>query len=83
MTTATIKDLPLSRALDYKAMSSITFIPESDRILPIVNFYQTNNVFVADQLNVQFQTIAVDNSGSNSAINISAGQNGVNFKIGG
>ena len=61
----------MSRALDYQAMSSIKgaggapwvfgafqpFVPESDRFAPIVNFFQTNNIFVADQLNVQFQTI--------------------------
>ena len=69
MATLTINDLRMSRALDFKAMSSIkgaggapwvfgafrAFVPESARIAPIVNFYQTN--FVADQLNVQFQTI--------------------------
>jgi len=61
MATTTINDLPKSRALDYKAMSSIKgaggapwvfgafqpFVPDSDRLLPIVNFYQTNNTFVA------------------------------------
>ena len=71
MTATTITDLPLSRALDYKAMSSIKgaggapwvfgafqpFVRESARFAPIVNFFQTNNTFVADQLNVQFQTI--------------------------
>ena len=72
MATTNINDLPMSRALDYKAMSSVkgaggapwvfgafrAFLPDSARIAPIVNFYQTN--FIADQLNVQFQTIDVD-----------------------
>lgn len=94
MTTATIHDLPMSRALDYKAMSSIrgaggapwvfgafrAFLPESARIAPIVNFYQTN--FIADQLNVQFQTIDVDNSAANAVINVNAGQNAMNFNFG-
>jgi hypothetical protein len=94
MTTATIHDLPMSRALDYKAMSSIrgaggapwvfgafrAFVPESARIAPIVNFYQTN--FIADQLNVQFQTIDIDNSAANAVINVNAGQNALNFNFG-
>lgn len=94
MTTTTINDLPVSRALDYKAMSAIkgaggapwvfgafrAFLPESARFAPIVNFFQTN--FVADQLNVQFQTIDVDNSAPNAVINVVAGQNALNFNFG-
>jgi len=96
MATTTINDLPKSRALDYKAMSSIKgaggapwvfgafqpFVPESDRFVPIVNFYQTNNNFVADQLTVQFQTIDISNSAANAQINVVAGQNAINLKIG-
>jgi hypothetical protein len=95
MATATIRDLPMSRALDYKAMSSVkgaggapwvfgafrAFVPESARIAPI-NFYQTNNFFVADQLNVQFQTIDIDSSASNAVINVVADQRAANFNIG-
>jgi hypothetical protein len=96
MATTTIADLPTSRALDYKAMSSIkgaggapwvfgafrAFVPESARFAPIVNFFQTNNIFVADQLSVQFQTIDIDNSASNAVINVDANQNALNFNIG-
>ena len=97
MATTTITDLPTSRALDYKAMSSIkgaggapwvfgafrAFVPESARFAPpIVNFFQTNNIFVADQLSVQFQTIDIDNSASNAVINVDANQNALNFNIG-
>ena len=96
MATTTINDLRMSRALDHKAMSSIQgaggalwvfgafqpFVPESARFAPIVNFYQTNNTFVADQLNVQFQTIDIDSSAANAVINVVAGQNAVNFKLG-
>jgi len=96
MAITTINDLRLSRALDYKAMSSIKgaggapwvfgafqpFLPESARFLPIVNFYQTNNTFVADQLTVQFQNIDVSNSAANATINVSAGQNAINLKLG-
>jgi hypothetical protein len=59
------------------------FVPESARFAPIVNFFQTNNFFVADQLNVQFQTIDIENSASNAVISVVAGQDGTNFKIGG
>jgi hypothetical protein len=93
MSTMTITDLPMSRALDFKAMSAIkgaggapwvfgafrAFLPESARIAPIVNVYETN--FVADQLNVQFQTIDVENSAPNAAINVNAGQNAMNFNF--
>ena len=96
MATLTIDDLRMSRALDYQAMSSVKgaggapwvfgafqpFVPESARFLPIVNFYQTNNIFVADQLNVQMQTIDINSSASNAVINVVAGQNAVNFKLG-
>ena len=96
MATTTINDLRLSRALDYQAMSSIKgaggapwvfgafqpFVPQSARFAPIVNFFQTNNTFVADQLNVQFQTIDINSSAANAVINVVAGQNAVNFKLG-
>jgi len=96
MAITTINDLRLSRALDYKAMSSIKgaggapwvfgafqpFLPESARFLPIVNFYQTNNTFVADQLTVQFQNIDIDNSAATASINVTAGQNAINLKLG-
>jgi hypothetical protein len=93
MSTMTITDLSMSRPLDLKAMSSIrgaggapwvfgafrAFLPDSARIGPIVNFFQTN--FVADQLNVQFQNIDIDNSAANAEINVNAGQNALNFKF--
>ena len=94
MATTTIIDLPVSRALDYKAMSSIkgaggapwvfgafrAFLPESARIAPVVNFYQTN--FIADQLTLQFQNINVENSAPNSTINVNACQNALSFNLG-
>ncbi|HSW17292.1 MAG TPA: hypothetical protein VLJ86_08710 [Ramlibacter sp.] len=94
MSAMTITDLPMSRALDFKAMSAIkgaggapwvfgafrAFLPDSARIAPIVNFYQTN--FIADQLNVQLQSIHVENSGANAVINVNAVQNAMNFNFG-
>jgi hypothetical protein len=92
MSTLTIPDLCMSRALDSRAMSSIkgaggapwvfgafrAFVPESERIAPI-NLYQTN--FIADQLNVQFQTINVANSGANSVVNVDAAQSAANINF--
>jgi hypothetical protein len=87
-----LADLPSSRALDYKAMSAIRgaglsgewclyaftpFVPESDRIRPLVNFYQTN--YIADQLNVLTQNIDIKNSASGASINVATGQNALNF----
>ena len=96
MAITTINDLRMSRALDHKAMSSIQgaggapwvfgafqpFLPESARFAPIVNFFQTNNTFVADQLNVQIQTIDINSSAANAVIDVVASQNAVNFKLG-
>jgi hypothetical protein len=94
MATTIIRDLPSSRALDLRALRSIrgggaewifgafrAFVREVDPILPIVNFNQTNNFFVADQLNVQFQNIDVENSAPNANINVVAGQKALNFNI--
>ena len=92
MSTLTIPDLRMSRALDARAMSSIqgaggapwvfgafrAFIPESERIAPI-NLFQTN--FIADQLNVQFQTINVANSGANAVVNVDAAQSAANVNF--
>ena len=92
MATMTITDLPSSRALDYKAMSAIRgagltgewclsafspFVPESDRVRPIVNFFQTN--YIADQLNVLTQNIDIKNSAPGASINVATLQNAVNF----
>jgi hypothetical protein len=93
MATLTLTDLPVNRALDYRALSAIRgadgapwvfgafqcFMPDSARIVPIVNFYQTN--YNAQQMTLQFQNINVDNSAPNSTINVNAGQNGLNFNL--
>ena len=92
MTTTTITDLPRSRALDYEAMSAIRgagltgdwclyafrpFVPESDRIVPTVNFYQTN--IIADQLNLLTTNIDIKNSAPGATINVATQQNGLNI----
>ena len=86
-----LADLPASRALDCRAMAAIRgagltgdwclyafrpFVPESDRISPIVNFYQTN--FIADQLNLVTTNIDIKNSAPGAAINVTTLQNALN-----
>ena len=92
MATTTINDLPLSRALDYKARAAVKggggaawvlgafrpFMPESARIAPIV-FNQIN--LIAQQLTLQFQNINVENSAPNSQITVNAGQSGINLDL--
>ena len=92
MTTTTITDLPRSRALDYEAMSAIRgagltgewclyafrpFVPESGRIVPTVNFYQTN--IIADQLNLLTTNIDIKNSAPGATINVATQQTGLNI----
>jgi len=87
-----LADLPSSRALDYKAMSAIRgagltgewclyafspFVPESDRIVPTVNFYQTN--YFADQLNLLTTNIDIRSSAPGATINVATIQNALNI----
>lgn len=83
MSAITINDLPANRALDCKAMSSISggngapwvfgaFAPYSPAIpslVPVVNFYQVNNSFYVEKMINQSQTLNINNSGANSNIN--------------
>src|SRR5215813_2098929 len=86
-----LADLPASRALDYKAMAAIRgagltgdwclyafrpFVPESDRVVPTINFYQTN--YIADQLNLLTTNIDIQNSAPGGAINVTTLQNALN-----
>ena len=93
MAKTTIQDLPMSRALDYKAMAAVhggggapwvfafrPFVRATERIAPIIYNQITN--FIAENLTLQFQNINVENSGSNSEINVNAGQNALTFDIG-
>jgi hypothetical protein len=81
MAAITINDLPASRALDGKAMSSVrgalswvngafrAFQPPVPAVAPFVNnFYQVTNNFIAEKVVNQFQTIEINNSGANSNI---------------
>lgn len=91
----TITDLPAHQSLDRPCMASISgrgagwlfgwirpFIdrPTGGPFGP-VNLYQTNNFFSAEQINVQVEAIAIDNSAANSTITVNARQQSLNFKF--
>jgi hypothetical protein len=101
MATLTINDLPASDVIDYKAMSSVigagggapwvygsfaAYVPEDQRFVPSVNFFQTNNFnnfFIADQLNIQVQNIDVQTAADTAVVNVIAGQDSSAVKLGG
>ncbi|WP_322028730.1 hypothetical protein [Paraburkholderia sp. J76] len=92
MTSLAINDLHLQRDLDRKAMSFIRgagapwvfgwiqpYEPaQPSQLGTIVNLYQTNNTFYANQVVNQYQTLDVTNSASNSNVTVGVGQNGRN-----
>jgi hypothetical protein len=94
MTAITIKDLRRNRDMDRKAMSRITgaggapwvfgwarpYVESSRGDGSGFNFYQTNNFFIADQINNQISVIDVTNSAANAVINVNAKQQALNFK---
>ena len=83
MAAITINDLLANRDLDRAAMSVIrgaggapwvfgAFRPHVDAtpsFAPVVNFYQVNNSFFAEQMINQSQIVNINNSGANSTIN--------------
>jgi YVTN family beta-propeller protein len=97
MATITIQDLSTQRELDRTAMARIRgasgsgqwvfgwirpFIEEvAPRFAGAVNFYQTNNIFVADQMNNQVQVIDVRNSAANANITVNPGQAAANLRL--
>jgi len=83
MAALTISDLNSSCNLERKAMSFIrggdarwvfgSFVPyrpATPAFGPVINFYQINNSYYANQMINQYQTIDVNNSGSNSNISV-------------
>lgn len=91
MAAITILDLRMTRDLPRRSMSLICgagapwvfgwiqpFAPPIPTIGPVVNFYQTNNTFVANQMVNQFESINVANGGANSTLTVGAGENGKN-----
>jgi len=95
MTVLAIKDLPLNRALDRNAMAVIRgsgapwvfgwirpyVAPNSNAGFgPVVNFFQINNTYIADQMNNQIQTVDINNSAANSNINVVLDEHSANQK---
>lgn len=87
MATIAINDLPKNHALDRKAMSTIKgggapwvfgwirpFVESSPSFGSSINFFQTNNIYVADQMNNQFQVIDIEATAANATINVDAQQ---------
>ena len=83
MAAITISDLNTACTLDRKAMSFIrgasapwvfgsfrAYMPDIPAFGPVVNFYQINNSFYANQMINQYQTIDINNSGFNSNISV-------------
>jgi len=83
MTTISIGDLNTGSTLDRKAMSFIKgagapwvygwivpYRPETPAFGPVVNFFQINNSYYANQMINQYQTIDVNNSGANSNLSV-------------
>jgi hypothetical protein len=93
MASITIDDLPRSQALDAKAMSSIRgggapwvygwitpYNPEARNPFPVLNFYQVNNSFYAEQMINQFQTVQVNNTAPGSNISVALDERSKNIK---
>lgn len=96
MAAIVIKDLSTNRVLDRKAMSAIRGagapwvfgwitpytppVPGNFGFGQVVNFYQINNSYYADQMNNQVQMVNVNNTAANSNINIAVTELGTNIK---
>lgn len=91
MAAITITDLPLTRDISRRAMSLIhgagapwvfgwiqPFTPPVPSMVPVINLYETNNTFYANQMVNQVQFVNVNNSGANSNVTVLAGQHGQN-----
>jgi hypothetical protein len=92
MATLKIADLRTSLMLDRKAMSLIhggggapwlfgwiqPYVPQAPSLLPVINLYQVNNTFYADQMINQIETVDVNNAAANSNVNVIVGENGAN-----
>ena len=93
MSSIAINDLHTHRDLNRKAMTGIRgagagwvygwirpYVEASSSFASTVNFYQTNNYYSADQMNIQVEVIDINNSGINANINVNAKQQSINFK---
>ena len=93
MAAIAINDLPSCQLLDLKAMSAVRgsgapwvfgwiqpFVGETPSFGRVINFYQINNTFIADQMNNQIQVVDIDNSAPNANISVALDESGTNFK---
>ena len=95
MTAIAIKDLGLERELDARSMRRVKGGGGASWVFGIavpygslprgsggeLNLYQTNNYFIADQMNNQFAVIDVNNTAANAVINVDAKQQAGNLKV--
>lgn len=88
MSAIAIRDLSMNRELDREALVSIKgagapwvfgwirpFVSSQPSFGGTINFYQTTNMFFADQMVNQFQIIDVTNTAAGSTINVGVGAN--------
>ena len=96
MAAIVIKDLVSNRALDRKAMSAVRgggapwvfgwitpyvpAVPANSGFGQVVNFYQVNNNYYADQMNNQIQSVNVNNTAANANISVAVSELATNFK---
>jgi hypothetical protein len=94
MTAITVEDLPRDLTLDREAMTCIhgggapwvygwitPYVESQPSMAPVVNLYETNNTFYAAQMINQFQTIDVNNTGSNSNIAVNPNERSSNHNV--
>lgn len=92
MAAIIINDLPVSHALDSRAMSAIRgggapwvfgwirpHIPNERNFASGVNLVEINN-FYADQIINQIQVVDIDNTGAGSVISVGLDQKSANSK---
>jgi hypothetical protein len=91
MAAITIDDLPCNLTLDQEAMVSIhgggapwvygwitPYVAAQPSLGPVVNLYEVNNTFNANQMINQFQSVDVNNSGANSNMAVSPNERSAN-----
>jgi hypothetical protein len=95
MASLTIRDLPAQRTLDARAMTGITgagagwvygwiqpYIGAASHAgSPVINLFQTNNLYQAQQMNNQLQVIDVHNSGDHARFDIAPLQAATNAQF--
>jgi hypothetical protein len=88
-----IKDLRIDRALDREAMAAIRgggapwvfgwirpYVAATQSFGSVINFFQINNNYFADQLINQVQNVEINNSASNANINVALAETSANHK---